>query len=282
MRILLTGKTGQVGRELSLLLAPLGELIAPDRGLFDLLDPESLRSKVREWKPDLIVNSAAYTAVDQAEKNANTAFTVNAASPMVIAQEASRLGIPLIHYSTDYVFDGKKESPYLEEDQPNPLNVYGESKLQGELNIMQYCDRYIVLRTSWVYSNCGSNFLVAMQRLFSEKEEVDVVYDQQGIPTSARMLAEVALDIINKIESSEDGWGLYHLSAKGQTSWYGFAEEILHRVKSKNDVVINKILSKDYGGMAIRPKNSVLDSGKLDSSFDVSRKNWESYLSYYL
>jgi len=282
MRILLTGCTGQVGRELYSLLTPLGEVIAPDRSMFDLSDPESLSRKICGWKPDLIVNPAAYTAVDQAETDSEIAFTVNADAPKVIAQEANQLGVPLIHYSTDYVFDGKKELPYLESDQPAPLNIYGESKLQGELNVIQYHDKHVILRTSWVYSAYGNNFLKTMLRLFSEKKEISVVSDQYGVPTSAKMLAGVTVEVINKVLDCDDNWGIYHASAKGKASWYEFAQEIFIRVKDKkeiNDVEINRILTEEYGFIAKRPESSVLNSDKLDRCFGVNREDWKNYLS---
>jgi len=274
-KILLTGATGQVGWDLSRALAPLGGLITPDSTEFNLAEPESLRKNIREWKPDIIVNPAAYTAVDQAEREHDLVFRVNADSPKVLAEEAERLNIPMIHYSTDYVFDGEKGEPYRESDETRPLNIYGESKLQGEMAIQNIVEQHIILRTSWIYSLRGSNFLTTMLRLFKEKDEISVVNDQIGAPTWSRMVAEVTSIIMSQLHQKENGWGLYHLSASGESSWYHFVKEIKRVEDEKRKFSINAISSEQYVTAAIRPKNSLLNSRKLSQQWNVKLPRWD-------
>lgn len=274
-KILLTGATGQVGWELSRALAPLGGLITPDSTEFNLAEPESLRKNIREWKPDIIVNPAAYTAVDQAEREHDLVFRVNADSPKVLAEEAERLNIPMIHYSTDYVFDGEKGEPYRESDETRPLNIYGESKLQGEMAIQNIVEQHIILRTSWIYSLRGSNFLTTMLRLFKEKDEISVVNDQIGAPTWSRMVAEVTAIIMSQLHQKENGWGLYHLSASGESSWYHFVKEIKRVEDEKRKFSINAISSEQYVTAATRPKNSLLNSRKLSQQWNVKLPGWD-------
>jgi|SaaInlV_130m_DNA_2_1039683.scaffolds.fasta_scaffold04316_3 dTDP-4-dehydrorhamnose reductase len=274
-KILLTGATGQVGWDLSRALAPLGGLITPDSTEFNLAEPESLRKNIREWKPDIIVNPAAYTAVDQAEREHDLVFRVNADSPKVLAEEAERLNIPMIHYSTDYVFDGEKGEPYRESDETRPLNIYGESKLQGEMAIQNIVEQHIILRTSWIYSLRGSNFLTTMLRLFKEKDEISVVNDQIGAPTWSRMVAEVTSIIMSQLHQKENGWGLYHLSASGESSWYHFVKEIKRVEDEKRKFSINAISSEQYVTAAIRPKNSLLNSRKLSQQWNVKLPGWD-------
>jgi len=276
-RILLTGSTGQVGWELHRSLMPLGEIIAPNRKQFDLANPESLRSKIQEWKPDIIINPAAYTAVDQAEDEAELAFTINAAAPKVLAEEASRLKIPLIHYSTDYVFDGKKETPYTEQDAPNPLNVYGESKLVGENTIQKTTEQHLILRTSWVYSHRRNNFLTTMLKLFQEKEEIKVVDDQVGAPTSSRILAETTAALFNNGNHQNNIMleGIYHLTASGNTTWYDFAKEIQTALDLKEKTNIIPISSKEYTTKAIRPSMSLLNNDKITTETSIIQPDWK-------
>jgi len=274
-KILLTGATGQVGWDLSRALAPLGGLITPDSTEFNLAEPESLRKNIREWKPDIIVNPAAYTAVDQAEREHDLVFRVNADSPKVLAEEAERLNIPMIHYSTDYVFDGEKGEPYRESDETRPLNIYGESKLQGEMAIQNIVEQHIILRTSWIYSLRGSNFLTTMLRLFKEKDEISVVNDQIGAPTWSRMVAEVTAIIMSQLHQKENGWGLYHLSASGESSWYHFVKEIKRVEDEKRKFSINAISSEQYVTAATRPKNSLLNSRKLSQQWNVKLPGWD-------
>ncbi len=284
-RILLTGSTGQVGWELKRSLAPLGELIAPDRNNFDLSRPESLREKIQEWKPDLIVNPAAYTAVDLAETEHELAFKINGDAPRILAEEAEHLQIPLVHYSTDYVFDGTKKTPYTENDSPNPINVYGESKLKGEKFIQQICEHNLIIRTSWVYGHHGHNFFNTMRRLFRERKEVSIVDDQVGAPTWSRMIAETTTIILGKLPHyltderiGLGRWGLYHMSAKGETSWYGFAEAILKMERLENTLKLIPVNTRNYPTAANRPMYSGMDSAYLYSVFDVQLPAWDQSL----
>jgi dTDP-4-dehydrorhamnose reductase len=273
-KILLTGGTGQVGYELQTTLKSLGNVWAPGRQEFDLSDPESLRAKIQAYRPDLIVNPAAYTAVDQAESEPELASIINAEAPRVIAEEAHKLGIPLIHYSTDYVFDGTKTEPYTEEDEPNPLNVYGKTKLEGERAIQLAHDQYLILRTSWVYSPTrGKNFYRIMLRLFQEKEEIRVVDDQIGAPTSAQFLAEKTAEILSQLKTKEEGenrWALYHLTESEVMSWHSFASKILIKQGPTNTFKIKTVLpipASKYPAPATRPMNSVLSTRKITEVF---------------
>jgi dTDP-4-dehydrorhamnose reductase len=259
-KILLTGGTGQVGYELQTTLKPLGEIWAPGRDEFDLVNPDSLRRKIQAYQPDLIVNPAAYTAVDQAESEPDLARAINAEAPRVMAEEAHKLNIPLIHYSTDYVFDGTKTEPYTEDDVPNPLNVYGQTKLEGERAIQAAHDQYLIFRTSWVYSTTrGKNFYRTMLQLFQEKEEIRVVDDQIGAPTSAQFLAAKTAEILSQLktkEQGEDRWGLYHLTENETMSWYEFAIKIKKQCGFKG--MIKRIKTEEYHALAIRPMCSLL------------------------
>ena len=279
IKILLTGATGQLGRELAKTLAPLGDIMTPGRDDFNLAQPESLRYKIRDWRPDIIVNPAAYTAVDQAEIEYEQAYTINAESPKILAEESLRLNVPIIHYSTDYVFDGEKSSPYSEKDEPNPLNVYGGSKLRGEYAIQETTDQHIILRTSWIYGMYGNNFLTTMLNLFQEREEISVIDDQIGAPTWSRMVAEATAIIIGNINiEQEDRWGLYHLSASGDTSWHGFAEAIRKSSKEPTSVKINKISSDQWSAATIRPMNSLLQNSKVRDMWGISLPDWRNSL----
>ena len=284
-KILLTGGTGQVGRELQSTLRSLGNLWTPSRDEFDLAKPQSLRDKVQSYRPDLIINSAAFTDVDKIELEPALAHVVNAEALEVLAEEAHKLNIPLIHYSTDYVFDGAKAEPYTEEDIPNPINVYGNTKLAGERALQANHDRYLILRTSWVFSNKGRNFLTTMLRLFQEREEISVVEDQLGAPTSALFLAEATAQILGHLrtkDESENRWGLYHLTPSGRTSWHGFAQEILKRAIDHKQLCnqlmikeIHPIPTSAYPTPARRPKNSSLDTSKLVREFQIELPRWE-------
>jgi len=284
-KILLTGGTGQVGRELQSTLRSLGDVWAPSRDEFDLAKTQSLRDKVQCFRPDLIINSAASTDVDKIESEPTLAHIVNGEAPKVLAEEAYNLNIPLIHYSTDYVFDGAKSEPYTEDDIPNPINVYGNTKLAGERALQETCDQYLILRTSWVFSRRGRNFLTTMLRLFQEREEISVVEDQLGAPTSASFLAEATAQILGDLrtrDESEDRWGLYHLTPRGQTSWYGFAQEILKKEIERKQLCnqlmikeIHPIPTSAYPTPAGRPKNSSLDTSKLVKEFQIELPRWE-------
>lgn len=277
MRILISGKHGQVSRELQRRLGSVGEVIVPGREQLDLLRPEQIRQQVRTIRPDLIINAAAYTAVDLAESEANTAFAINATAPRMFAEEALALDIPLIHYSTDYVFDGTKVGAYTEDDAPNPLGVYGASKLAGERAITDVQGKHLILRTSWVYSTHGRNFLLTMQRLLQEKPELRIVADQIGAPTWAGTIAENTLALIERWQSGTSAWGTYHLTAQGQTSWFGFAQAIgdALREQGKPCAELLPIPSSDYPTPAARPLNSCLDCSRLERDWGVSQPDWQ-------
>jgi len=280
VKILLTGKNGQLGWELARALAPLGELAAYDRAILDLAKPDQIAAAVSSVKPDIIVNAAAYTAVDRAESEPDAAFAVNAAAPGLLAEGAKRAGALLIHYSTDYVFDGTKEMPYVEEDLPNPLNVYGRSKLAGEQAIRDVGGKYLILRTSWVYAARGRNFLLTIRRLLKEKDELRVVSDQIGAPTSAGALAVATAELLRRHGAAAlgDARGIYHVAAAGCTSWHGFATEIARLEQPDFPVRIVPIASGEYPSPARRPRNSRLSSEKLHRSFGIELPRWEACL----
>ena len=270
--ILLIGSNGQVGWELRRTLAPLGPVTALDRQSLDLTNLASLRAIIEAARPDIIVNAAAYTAVDQAESEPELAMQINAAAPAAIAEAACTLGSLLVHYSTDYVFDGTKAGAYTEEDTPNPINVYGKSKLAGELAIQASGCRHLIFRTSWVYGLHGKNFLRTIQRLSAEREELRVVDDQIGAPTWSRMIAETTALALHGLYTS----GLYHLSAAGSASWHGFAQAILDAQYWRGKLV--PIRTSEYPLPARRPMNSVLDNGKLARDFALASPDWRAAL----
>ena len=287
-KILLTGPSGQVGYELERSMQGLGQVIALDRSKMDLSDLMQVRNVIREIKPDLIVNSAAYTAVDKAEAEPKLSMLINADAPAVMAEEARKLGAAMIHYSTDYVFDGKKETPYLETDPTCPINVYGLTKLKGEEAIQAAGIPYLIFRTSWVYGMRGKNFLATIIRLAKERDELRIVADQFGSPTWCRTIAETTAQIITQLNGrrnnaiqSSDAWrelsGIYNLTGQGQTSWHGFASEILkhHSVAEKSTVV--PITTPEFPLPAMRPVNSSLDSGRLIARFCALPK-WDDAL----
>lgn len=272
MRILLLGRDGQVGRELARSLAPLGEVSALGRAQLDLSDAGRISEAVRGASPEIIVNAAAYTAVDRAESEPQLAFALNAAAPGVLAAEAARLGALLVHYSTDYVFDGAKAGAYVEDDAPHPLNVYGSSKLAGERAIAAAACRHLILRTSWVYGPHGSNFMLAILRAARERPELRVVDDQVGAPTSSVALARATAQVLRA-----GAEGLYHMSAAGKTSWCGFARAILARAGLHTPVV--PIRSEQYPSAARRPRNSLLDNSRLRAACGVALAPWEEGLA---
>jgi dTDP-4-dehydrorhamnose reductase len=260
VKILLTGRDGQVGFELAKVLE--GNVAATDRAALDLFYPDLIRRTVRQERPELIINAAAYTAVEQAESEPDVAMEVNGVAPGVLAEEAKRLGALLVHYSTDYVFDGEKPAPYIESDATNPLNVYGRTKLEGEKRIAAAGCRHLILRTSWVYGPRGRNFLLTVLKA---GKNLKVVNDQLGAPTSSVAIARATLLCLkSKLE------GLYHLSAAGNTSWHGFAEAILGRP-------VTAVSSAEYKAKARRPRNSVLDNGKLNRA-GVALADWRDGL----
>ena len=285
MKILLLGKNGQVGWELQRSLAPLGEVTALDRHSTDhcgdLGNLPGLAATVRALRPDVIVNAAAYTAVDKAESEPELAHTVNALAPGMLAQEAAKLGALLVHFSTDYVFDGSGSRPWLETDTPAPLSVYGRSKLEGEQLIQAACPHHLVLRTSWVYAARGGNFAKTMLRLAQERERLTVIDDQFGAPTGADLLADVTAHAIRQLQQRPDDAGLYHLTASGETSWHGYAKHVLAHVERVQDAI--NIIAKEVAAVptsafptpAARPHNSRLDSGKLLVTFGLSLPPWQ-------
>jgi dTDP-4-dehydrorhamnose reductase len=287
MKILLTGATGQVGWELARTLLPLGEVIAVDRSQADLADLTALRTIVQQYKPDVIVNPAAYTAVDKAETERELAFLVNAEAPGVLAEEAKKIDALLVHYSTDYVFDGTKNAPYTETDSTNPSNVYGQSKLAGEQAIQSVAGDYLILRTSWVYASRGNNFLKTILRLAAEREELKIIADQIGSPTWARLIAETTAHIVRQtlLERSTNRFNsnLYHLTSSDATSWQGFAQKIVDIVREQGNVALkNKAIlpipTTDYPLPAKRPANSRLSNDSLEQQFGLVMPSWDNAL----
>ena len=287
-RILVLGATGQLGHELTNCFSGLGEVIAQDRRTADLASENQLRAAIRAASPDLILNAAAYTAVDRAESESQLANAINAHAPGVLAEEAARSNTLLVHYSTDYVFDGSKAGAWSEEDAPHPLNIYGASKLAGEEAVRQVGGKYLIFRTSWVYASHGRNFLLTMLRLGQERDHLSIVRDQIGAPTSATALAQATRSIVDRIFASQladsSQWsGLYHMTCSGQTSWHGFAEAIfthaeelalLHRMRPQ----VLPISSSEYPTPAKRPCNSVLSNHKLQQAFGIQLLDWQSAL----
>lgn len=297
MKILLTGISGQVGWELQRSLMTVGDVICLGRNELDLSRYETIPSTIREIKPDLIVNPAAYTAVDRAESEPDLAMCINGVAPGILAEEAKRLGGAIIHYSTDYVFDGNQNTPYKENDSTFPQNVYGKTKLAGEKAIQAVGVNHLIFRTSWVYGLRGKNFLLTMQRLAKEREEIRVVDDQIGSPTWSRMIAEVTAQMIAQIrcqmvitgggyltEFMAEKGGIYHLSSEGKTSWYGFAKAILIDKFADDQYGQYKlqrlvpITTPEYPTPAPRPGYSLLDNQKLFDTFGLKISNWQRVL----
>ncbi len=281
MRILLTGRNGQLGFELARTLAPLGELRAFDRSTLDLADPDALVGACRAFRPHLIVNAAAYTAVDKAQSEAALAQAINARAPGILAEEAKRAGAVLVHYSTDYVFDGRKRTPYEETDATAPLNVYGRSKLDGERAIAEVACRHLVFRTTWVYGPRGRNFLLTMLALAADREELRIVGDQRGAPTTSLFLAEATVRAIAAIPPDGVASGIYNLSAAGETTWAGFAEAIFARAARWQRLRAPRVVpiaTADYPTPARRPAYSVLSHRKFRQAFGFAPTDWEVQL----
>lgn len=284
MKILLFGKNGQLGWELNHSLQSLGEVIALGRDEADFSKPESLRKIIQKNRPDIIVNAVAYTAVDKAESEEALAAVINGIAPTVLAEEALKQSALLIHYSTDYVFDGSKASAYIETDEPRPINAYGRSKLLGELVIQNSGCEFLIFRAAWVYSIRGNNFLLSMLRLAKDRDELNIVADQFGAPTWAREIAHMTSKVIAQISPSQRHKysGLYHLAASGQTSWYGFAEAIMDLAKQQPNLPVasvNEITAAEYPTPAKRPDFSVLDCSLLEQRFELSLLDWRESLS---
>ncbi len=285
-RILIVGNAGQLGRELEKIFAGVGPIVAVDRESVDLADADQTRALVRGAAPDLILNAAAYTAVDRAESERDIAFAINAQSTGVLAEEAFERNALFVHYSTDYVFDGSKTAPWVETDVPNPLNVYGASKLAGEQAVEKIGGKYLIFRTSWVYGPHGNNFLLTMLRLGRERDRLSIVDDQVGGPTTSVQLARATHAIVTGILAGRYGaasdWaGLYHMTCGGTVSWFGFAQAIFERaskVLGAKAPALTPIPTKEYPTPAARPRNSVLSNAKLHSRFAVQLDPWETAL----
>ena len=276
-KILLTGATGQVGSELLCLLQHKGFVWAPRRDELDLRDPQAMKEKIRLYKPDLIINSAAYTAVDAAEMDIEAAHAINQTASKIFAEEAHRIDKPLIHFSTDYVFDGTKQQAYTEDDKTNPINVYGLSKFRGEEEVQKNHDKYLIFRVAWVYNKArGNNFYRTMLHALQTKNEISVVNDEIGNPTSTNFIATSILNILEQVnlkDDSEDRWGIYHLIEDEPMSRHQFACKILSDLNAgseKFSVKINAISSTEYKTAALRPLNSTLSTGKVKKAFSLN------------
>ena len=293
MKILLFGQNGQVGWELQRSLAPLGELVALDRHSIelcgDLGNLAGLATTIQQVRPDVIVNAAAYTAVDKAESEPDLARTINALAPGVMAHEAAKLGSWLVHYSTDYVFDGRGARPWVETDAPAPLSVYGRTKLEGEQFIQAACKQHLILRTSWVYAARGGNFAKTMLRLAQERDRLTVIDDQVGAPTGAELIADVTAHAVRQLLQRPQDAGLYHLAAQGEASWCSYANYVLAAISYGllgNKSIASKSLTlktstalpiptSDYPTPARRPLNSRLDTSRLQATFGLTLPPWQ-------
>jgi dTDP-4-dehydrorhamnose reductase len=285
-RILIVGNAGQLGRELERIFADVGPIIAVDRESVDLADPDQTRDLVRRAAPEVILNAAAYTAVDRAESEMPLAHAINALAPRVLAEEAAERDALLVHYSTDYVFDGSKQEPWTEDDSPAPLSVYGASKLAGEQAIQNSRARHLIFRTSWVYGPHGKNFLLTMLRLAAERDSLSIVDDQIGAPTTSIELARSTHEIVTgvlagRFGAAQDWSGLYHMTCAGSVSWFGFAQAIFARASEQLGVKSPELIpigTKDYPTPAARPRNSVLSNALLHARFGIQLPSWQSAL----
>jgi dTDP-4-dehydrorhamnose reductase len=301
--ILLTGKTGQLGSELNRLLPKLAEVIAPERNDLDLRDPETIRQVMRNANPQLVVNAAAYTAVDAAETDEATALAVNAEAPRLLAQEAKKIGAMLVHFSTDYVFDGSTKTPYEETDPTNPINIYGKTKLAGEQAVRSSGVPHLIFRTAWIYATRGRNFLLTILRLATEREELKIVADQVGAPTCAVDLAEATTRILTGMIAGDKGQfsfpevsGAYHMTAAGETTWYDFTKAILEEARratqdlpwlasvTKGRPLIARhvvpISTEEFHSPTRRPAYSVLSNARLKQVFGVTLPDWRTQLHH--
>ncbi|MGP0630769.1 dTDP-4-dehydrorhamnose reductase [Nitrospina sp. 32_T5] len=290
-RILLTGKTGQIGRELWSFLDTFGDVRAPSSSELDLAAPDPVKNYLMEWRPHLIVNAAAYTQVDRAEEERDRAMAINGTAPKVMAECAAELGAAMVHFSTDYVFDGSKHGFYRETDEPNPKNVYGITKAAGDAAIQQAGVPHFIFRTSWVYGLNGHNFLLTMQRLAREQDEIRVVNDQVGSPTWSRLIAQTTANILDQVLSDreagdvsgiEKASGIYNLTCTGWTSWYGFARAIFDALPEDERPRLRPIPTGDYPTPAPRPANSVLSIEKLRQQFGIILPDWQGALTFCL
>ena len=285
MKILLFGANGQVGWELQRSLAVMGEIVAPERHgtalCGDLANLQGLAATVQQVRPNIIVNAAAHTAVDRAESEPELARTINTLAPGVLASEAATLGALLVHYSTDYVFDGSGSQPWLETDAPDPLNVYGQTKLEGERLVQSACPNHLIFRTSWVYAARGGNFAKTILRLAQERERLSVIDDQFGAPTGAELIAGVTAHALRQVLRCPSDAGLYHLAAAGETSWHGYAKYVLGYVNTSYAAIklvakfVDPVPSSAFPTAARRPHNSRLDTGKLQTIFGLMLPHWQ-------
>lgn len=290
MKILVTGKHGQVGHALQHALSDEHEVVAVDREQMDLCDEHAIRTTIATVRPDLIINPAAYTAVDKAESEPELAHAINAIAPKVIAEEAAKIGASLIHFSTDYVYEGNKSTVYIETDAVNPLSVYGKTKLAGERAIQTVGLPHLILRTSWVYGPHGKNFLKTILRLSAERDQLKIVADQWGAPTSSDAIAEGVRNVLRAWQMQDlTKSGIYHFTNTGSTSWFGFAKAILQSYESKSQTLnlpelkiqsdmVTPITTAEYPTPAARPANSRLDNAKLKAAFGVTLPDWETSL----
>jgi dTDP-4-dehydrorhamnose reductase len=285
MQVVLTGAHGQLGMSLLPYLERHGEVTALTRADCDLSSPDAIRKMMAELRPEVVVNAAAYTQVNDAETNREAAYALNCTAPATLAAEARRTGAMFVHYSTDYVFDGRQPGEYTESDEPAPLNVYGASKLAGERAVAEAGGRFLILRTSWVYSATGTNFLLTIRRLASEREELKIVDDQVGSPTSAAQLARATEELIRQYASHKTSTfpcGLYHATAADSVSWYGFARAIVDALQAHESLKVKNILpiaSSDFPTPTRRPLNSVLSNGKFERTFGFRLANWKTGLA---
>jgi dTDP-4-dehydrorhamnose reductase len=282
--ILVLGGSGQLGTELRAALPRLGTVVAPTRAELDLGDADAVRQAVRGVRPSVVVNAAAYTAVDRAESEIALASALNAHLPQVLAEESARAGALMVHYSTDYVFDGSLRRPYTEVDHPSPLNVYGQTKLEGERGAASAGGRYLILRTSWIFGASGHNFLLTMLRLAREREELRVVSDQFGTPTWSRRIADITTTLVETMRdpAAAEASGVYHLSSGGITTWYDFARSILTRDPEYAEQKCRRIVpisTAEFPTAARRPAYSVLDNARLRQQFGLVVPEWESELA---
>ncbi len=276
--VLLTGRTGQIGSELEKYLAPIVELTALDRRQFDLENPDAARDIIRRIGPNIIVNAAGYTAVDQAEAEPAKARAINAEAVKVLAEEAERTSALLVHYSTDYVFDGLKDAPYVESDLANPLSVYGNTKLAGEQAIQNTGCSYLVFRTTWIYAATGKNFVRTIAALAQQKPELRIVNDQRGAPTSANEVARATLRVLAR--AALPVREIYHMTACGETTWYRLAHAIVDELKHRKRIaaMLKPVTTAEYPTLARRPLNSVLSNEKLGKDFEVQMSHWSEAL----
>ena len=287
-KFVLLAPTGQVGFELSRALAPMGDVVAIGRQNIDFSNLETLSAMIKTISPDVIINAAAYTMVDKAETDQEQAFLINEQLPLVLAKIANEKNALLVHYSTDYVYPGDGDSPWVESDKTAPLSVYGQSKLAGDCAIIEHCKKYLIFRTSWVYASRGNNFMKTMMKLAQSRDMLNVVNDQFGAPTPARLIAQVSVLAIQKMLQKNDDMdklsGVYHLAPAGFTNWYGFADEIFALARKANIELMLKaenfkgISTEEYPTPAKRPKNSRLDITKLETTFGLVMPSWQSQL----